>query len=188
MTSESSAQPQRIGSVIAAKPQPQSPETKEQQTGTPSLSSHTDVKGRERKIEKAVANTLQPISADEIDLAELRLVLRRFRTVDAALEAHRLAQWAAAKGETLTFPLRMLERWLEKARPMASEKKPRRGGLTEAEIARRSDGRRRLLGRCMDWEGNRIDGTLREVPAFSEDEINAEVAEFEAKLRGKEAA
>lgn len=143
---------------------------------------------KERRIEKAISETLAPISTDEIDLAELRLVLRRFRNVDAALEAHRLAQWAASKGETLTFPLRMLERWLEKARPMATERKPRRGGITEAEISRRSEGRRRLLARCMDWEGNRLDGTLRQVRSFSESEIDAEVAEFEAQLRGKEIA
>lgn len=140
---------------------------------------------RERKIEKVVAESLQSVSEQDIDLAELRLLLRRFDGIDVVLEAHRLAKWAQQKQETLTFPLRFFERWLEKARPMAErvsgkDGKPR---LSEQGIRRRVENRKALMAKCVEWEGTRPQKNMKLVPMFTPEEIEADAIDFEKRLR-----
>lgn len=138
-----------------------------------------------RDAEKAALESLKRVATDpeDVDLYELRLVLERFENIDIALEAHRCATFIAKKGETLTMPVRYFEKWLGNARPLPSKDENKgRKVLGEMGIAAKLDSHRKLLARCVEWEGTRATG-LTLVPSFTPTQIEEECQELESRLR-----
>lgn len=123
------------------------------------------------------SNVIASLSAvvQDLDIAELRIFLRRFDGVDVELEAHRFATTVGNE----TRPLRAFENWLARAKPAAAVHSAHAGkggggrALSEDEIQARLRRIRRTI------EGAELFGDRFLDP----EEVEQNMAFFENHLR-----